>query len=289
MPQKQQSKAEQIIRLILRKLRAVIYRTIDLFTPYVTHRNYLGYALYYTRGTGLIERIRFLSPKKIYEPELCDAIIKSIEEKRKTKSNPNDAINFFDVGANIGLISLYILRHSPNTQVFAFEPGSRQRAQLETTVCANHLENITVLPYALSFEAGVTSFSTSINDRDVGGDGLIDTGRSHGAKKEIVDTMTLDAFVSSRKVSADIIKIDIEGAELWALKGMINIIENDKPIIFFEMSPLNLEVYPYKADDIINFFTERKYSITNTNGIVCTSSNFEELAAHDDMFIARPL
>ncbi len=276
-----QSSAEQAIRSVLRKSRTAIYRAIDAVTPYITHRKYMGFDLYYSRGTGLIERIRFLSPKKIYEEELCSPIAAAL--------NKQEGGTFLDIGANIGLISLYVLKHSPKTRILAFEPGYRQRAQLEITVSANDLsERMSVFPYALSDASGIAKFNTSIDDRAVGGDGLLDTGRSNGAKTETVETLTLDEFASRHGIKIDVIKIDIEGAELWALQGGERTIAEQRPTIFFAMSPLNLKAYPYEADDIIAFFHKLNYRITDMKGEPCTPDNFAILAQRDDMFIALP-
>ncbi len=280
---KKQSKPEQFVRAILRKIRIITYKTIDAFTPYITHRKYLGYDLYYSRGTGLIDRLRFMSPNRIYESDLCRKICDALKEAKKT--NPV----FVDIGANVGLISLFVLKNAPGVHIYAFEPGSHQRSQLETTVSANKIgDRLNVFPYALSNQSGIGEFHTSIDDKHVGGDGLLDTGRSHGAKKQIVELLTLDEFSARHKLCIDVIKIDIEGAELWALDGAEKTIAANRPVVFFEMSPLNLKAYPYKADDIIDFFLSRKYRITALNGEECTKENFAMLAARDDMFIALP-
>lgn len=274
---------EENLRKILRFIRRHVYRAIDIVTPTITHRSYLGYRLFYSNGTGIVDRIRFLSPQKIYEEKICTLITHYLKQK-------TDPI-FFDIGANIGFISLYVKKYCPNALIYAFEPGLHQRSLLEMTVFTNALfSDIQILPYAVSNKSEFVNFYTNSETRDVGGDGMLDTLRSSHPSHQIkVESVTLDTFVSQWNIpKIDVIKIDIEGAELWAFEGSKRIISTMRPIIFFEMQPLNLRVYPYTTEDIFAFLTEHGYQIQDLDGIDLTLNNLSNALTKDDMFVAIP-
>jgi FkbM family methyltransferase len=273
---------EESVRKILRVIRTNTYKFIDYFTPNITSRSYLGYELIYSKANGLVERFRFLSPKKEYEPELGEAILDILKN--------SDGKVFVDIGANIGLISLYVKKFCPESTIICFEPGQYQRALLELTISTNNLESgMIVYPYAISSKNEIGEFSISSASSSNSGDGLLNTKRTQHERKVIpVEMRTLDSIVEQYKIKPNVIKIDIEGAELWALQGMIDTIKRHSPAILFEMNPLNLAVYPYSATDIIDFFIGNNYKISNLEGIECTKNNFSSLAEKDDMFIALP-
>jgi FkbM family methyltransferase len=274
---------EKVIRTILRAIRHYVYRLLEIATPYVTSRQYLGFTLFYIKGPGIVDRIRFMSPKRIYEKELCE----KIAEQLKTKDHPV----FIDIGANLGLISLYIQRHVPNVKIYAFEPGIQQRSLFGLTIAKNKLEEkIQLFAYAVSNEDKLTLLTTYEHSVDGSGDGLVNTRRvPNNARMVPVETVTLDSFISHYQISqVDVIKIDIEGAELLAFNGAKETITKYRPIIHFELNPLNLRSYPHTAEDVVTFLTNYNYIIYDLEGNECTLKTVHELMKKDDVFMALP-
>ncbi len=70
---------------------------------------------------------------------------------------------------------------------------------------------------------------------------------------ESVKTTTLDAYIERNAVRhVDLIKMDIEGAELLALKGASGLLcRDDGPIILIEIADVNTAGFGYKAKEII--------------------------------------
>lgn len=274
---------EKLIRQVLRKIRYCIYRLMDEFPPYVTSRIYLGICLFYTKGPGIVYRIRFLSPKPIYEEELCLSITKHL----KDKDNPI----FIDIGANIGLVSIYIYRAVPDVQIFSLEPGLLQRSLFGLTITKNKLENkIQLYPYAVSNSESLTSFVTYENAVDGVADGLVETGRALEKSRLIpAETITLDAFLSRYKINkVDVIKIDIEGSELLAFHGAKVTLTKHRPVVFFELNLLNLKNYKHTAEETIIFLKNLNYKIYDLHNNECSLENLPLLLQQDDTFIAIP-
>ena len=114
-----------------------------------------------------------------------------------------------DVGANIGVFSLYqaIVKHAE--RVIAFEPSSQVFPRLAKNVEINELKNVRVVNAAVGDRRGVLSFSEgqmSINCR------VTESGPLKVPCVRLDDELT-------DVPSIDILKIDTEGYEVYVLRG----------------------------------------------------------------------
>lgn len=262
------------IRSIARKLRINFFSLVDSKKPFLNKTNYQGFNLYYTRGAGLINRIRFGNPVRDYEPDLIEKITTELKKEQQPV--------FFDIGSNIGLISIGVLKKIPNINIYAFEPSPVAFKSFFTTIFANKLEKKIILSeIAISNENKEIEFATH-EDRDSSGDGILDTKRTNKPATTIkIKAKTLDVWwEENNKPKVNVIKIDIEGG--------LNCIENTKPVIFLEISIENLLSYPYSSVDIYNFFQKNDYELTDTEGEKCTEINISEKIKICDTFIATP-
>lgn len=264
-----------------RALRKQGYHIIDSHKSFLCHYKYCNYKIYYTKGNGLINRVRFGNPDRIYERNLVENICRDIKKI--------DAPVILDVGANIGLISFYILSKIPNVKIYAFEPGLSQNLLFRISIFTNRVTDKIILNNeALGNENKEQQF-ISHDDINNSGDGYIDTERGGLNKKIItVKSITLDNWWESQNYpKIDLIKIDTEGAELWILQGGKNFFNKCKPIIYLEISILNLKNYPYSHRDIFNWLIENNYQLSTIDNIICTNENFDALVLNEDSFIAR--
>jgi FkbM family methyltransferase len=256
---------------------AAYWRVLQRYGPGVQTVRYKGFDVAFSRGTSLIDRIRWTGE---YEPEATGAIIAALRER--------DGKIFVDVGANIGLISLGVLSELPNLKIYAFEPGPHQRELFARTIHENHLEHAIILSSdALGESAGTATFYTH-DTKHVSGDGFVDTGRA-GETREVleVSVSTLDRWWRRMKrPEVAVLKLDIEGAELLALRGGQELIRSCQPTIFIEIHPKNLENYPYSANDVAAFLRDLGYKLLNYEGEEATVKN--GLLMRETDFIARP-
>ena len=156
---------------------------------------------------------RLQSASDLYEPELVAALWTEMEHRQ--------ARVFLDIGANIGLISLAVLKRFPRLRIEAFDPGPHQCQLFTATIQYNRLESqIHLHQVALGDREGETDFFVHA-DEHVSGDGLVDTGRAGSAKKIQVPMQRLDVWWrGAGKPDIPVVKIDTEGAELLVLKGL---------------------------------------------------------------------
>ncbi len=269
------------ILTFFRRLRERWFQFVDSHSPYLNSIIYCGYRVYFTRGEGLISRIRFGNPDRIYERELSEALVDSLVKSRQPV--------LVDIGANIGLMSLYQIVKNPQLHVYAFEPGPHQHKLFSITLLANQLENrITLLDAALGAQEGVASFSVHTDSRDSSGDGFIDTRRAGPTQSISVRITTLDSWWAALgKPAITTLKIDTEGSELWVLQGAKQILSEVHPEIFLEISLANLKNYPYSALDIFEWLHQTQYQLYTLSGQLCQAKNLESILVSTDTFMAR--
>jgi FkbM family methyltransferase len=136
----------------------------------------------------------------------------------------------FDIGANVGLYSILFARNSK--RVYSFEPLPRNVSWLERTLAANGLQNVTLVPAAVSDEVGMQQFRQGANCAigSIAENGTI-----------LILSVTLDAIVQKTGHSPDLLKIDVEGHELKVLKGGANTLRRRKPHILLSTHGAEVE------------------------------------------------
>jgi FkbM family methyltransferase len=153
-----------------------------------------------------------------YEPNIA-TIIKRFVKKGDT---------VIDVGANIGVHSLYLAKISKS--VHAFEPVTHFRKQFKESIKIGKVKNIKVYPCALGERNETKKIYTSKTNGAISSFMVNDDPQS----TEIVKIKTLDSF----KLKPSFIKIDVEGFEGEVIEGGIQTITKHRPVILFEFSPL---------------------------------------------------
>lgn len=149
-------------------------------------------------------------PKSYYLGHQFSEIFKS--EIYKDYVNDGDVV--LDVGANIGLFSLYA---SPIARmVYAFEPTPDHFECLEKTIEFNEMKNVLPIRKAIANDNGKQEFYFSENQTmNSLKEAVGNTGR-----KITVDTITLDRFFDDFDIKkVDFMKLDIEGSEGEILQG----------------------------------------------------------------------
>ncbi|WP_163990844.1 FkbM family methyltransferase [Pyxidicoccus caerfyrddinensis] len=134
----------------------------------------------------------------------------------------------FDVGANIGYLSLYLRsRIGPDGQLHSFEPEPDNFAELDANLRRNGLDNCHAVQAAVGSQEGMLTFAPGLNGHVP----------EDGAPGISVPVVTLDGFIAKHGVPrVDFVKIDVEGFELDVLTGMKDVLaRRDKPILYIEV------------------------------------------------------
>lgn len=142
-----------------------------------------------------------------------------------------------DIGANIGSFSLIAARQAgPQGKVYAFEPGPDNFEILNRNIRLNQYTNIVAIPKAVGDKSQAVTFSLA----DCPGvHSLFPPPHVTTLSTIVVECITVDAFLNGESV--DVIKMDIEGSEPYALEGMKQTVARSRSLtLFVEMNPASL-------------------------------------------------
>ena len=241
---------------IVKLLYDLIYSSNMNFVKDVYHNNH---------------KLKFVSPNRLIEWRLNTFSSKEPETLEWIDSMPANS-NFWDIGANIGLYSIYAAL-TKNCKVFSFEPSFFNLDVLGRNINLNNLQDsIKIFPIALfnmnkldelkftntEWGGALSSFAS---DKNFSGDII---------KPELSYTtvgMSMDSLPDIFNVSMpDFIKLDVDGIEHIILEGGPNILKNVKSILI-EINDL----YKYQSMNCIK--------ILKDSGLVLKSKNQSNLVA----------
>ena len=142
---------------------------------------------------------------------------------------------FFDVGANVGYYTVFGSRLvGSRGRVVSFEPVIRNLAYLHRHIVVNRLANVSVIPSACADEISLAAFSSGQNSAM----GHLENAPQKDARPKdltLVSTVTLDAVARRLNVAPNVLKIDVEGAELSVLRGARERVLPSNPKIFLSL------------------------------------------------------
>jgi FkbM family methyltransferase len=144
-----------------------------------------------------------------------------------------------DVGAHAGQFSKLFARMASGGHVYAFEPSAYARSIMTPALRFNRIRNVTLTPAGLSDVSGRLTLRTPLKRSSALGYGVAHLGadRSDGAAiDQTVDLTTLDDFATlCRLKRLDLIKADVEGWELRALRGGCQTLARFHPTLYLEV------------------------------------------------------
>lgn len=155
-----------------------------------------------------------------------------------------------DIGAFVGWYTLLAARRvGAQGKVYAFEPDPRNYELLGENLRLNQIDSrVTCLPWAVSDEAGVQPFF--LHGGDQSRSSLIPAGGGH--ETTAVNSVVLDDFLD-RGLQIDVVKMDIEGGEVHALRGMGEILARAGRSVklFVECNPASLRFAGESAPSLL--------------------------------------
>lgn len=182
--------------------------------------------------------------------------------------NPNSTWRYMQDHPDVPRL---IANHVPNKGVVVQAGGNcgfyvKQYAELFGLVYTFEPEPLNFLCLNLNVTGrNVIKFQSCLGDKHemVGlGNYLNDSGSTHvkteKSEQSVVPTMMIDDLQLS---SCDLIHLDIEGYELFALKGAVETIRKFKPVIAFEFHDAWAGRYEYNKSTIENFIIDLGYSL----------------------------
>jgi len=165
---------------------------------------------------------------------------------------------FLDLGANIGYFSLLVASNSPSVKVISFEPVAGLFQKMNDNICLNNIKNISTINAAVGQTSGEKELF--ISGPDNLGMSSFHHPENYSGSKERVKVVALDDwFKTCGMPKIDIIKLDIEGSELAALKGMKELLEKQKPVLLVEVNPETLSTFNLKPSDMYDYLKQLNF------------------------------
>jgi FkbM family methyltransferase len=163
-----------------------------------------------------------------------------------------------DVGANIGYNAIYAARLSgPRGRVIAIEPTPDTLAILRHNVAASGLAGLAIEAVAAGGVAGTAEFfvrgeTSAVNSL------YPDSRYAHVTSVLRVPVVPLDDLVDG---AVDVVKIDVEGAELDVIEGMARILRAPGMTLIAEWDPLLQQMAGRSADALPHWLLDRGWSL----------------------------
>ena len=145
-------------------------------------------------------------------------------------------VNFFDVGANIGHHSLFMSRRAD--RIFCFEPFPAVLNEMQRKFAHAGVANAAIFPVALGDGNSSATFHPPTGaNQGTGtlGDLLPDNASSQTISVQVVRGD--DFFVANNLPAVSLLKMDVEGFEEQALRGLQKTLERDRPPVLMEIQP----------------------------------------------------
>jgi FkbM family methyltransferase len=176
-----------------------------------------------------------------------------------------------DIGANFGLYAYHLSRIvGPRGKVFSFEPipfTARTFRLIQRGLRFG--DNVELVAKGCAERTGRVAFTVPVMDTGAISAGLVHMGRNDerpGKEKHAnfrtrqveCDVVALDEYLGDVRDVA-LIKCDIEGADLYAMRGARKTLERDRPTIIIEITPWYLQGFGLQVSDVTDFFFELGY------------------------------
>ena len=157
--------------------------------------------------------------------------------------------NCVDIGAHRGDVLSQIVRLAPGGRHVAFEPLPDFHGEL-----VRRFPMVEVRRAAVAAQAGESSF---VHVRSAPGYSGLREREYPGAQQLERITVQLECLdeVLDPEIRRDLIKIDVEGAELGVLTGAIQTLRRDRPAVWFEHGQGAAEAYDTRPEDIFDLLT----------------------------------
>jgi FkbM family methyltransferase len=178
-----------------------------------------------------------------------------------------------DVGAGVGYYTCLMTRAvGERGRVIAFEPWPTAVRYLRHNVELNALQRVTIVPAAAFDRSGQAHLEMPGYRLTIGGH------RPAGAVD--VRAERLDDFAEVRSLRRlDAIRVDVAGAELRALRGMMATLSRWQPMVLLAVQPTLMRTYDDSLDDLYRFLEDLDYGYAPVEGPLAGDDGFHLAAA----------
>ena len=201
----------------------------------------------------LFERV---AAEGAYEPELAALCRRHLDPAR-------DAV---DIGGNVGFFAVLMAGALPGRRVLSIEPTPGAHARLVANVARNGLsERVIVFNGVAAEDASARTMSVIDGMEEYASLGALVHPSVAGVASRQVDVAarTVDALVAEHGLAPGFVKIDVEGAELTALRGARETLARHRPVVLAELSRPLLAAQGATPEDVLALFDGLGYTLSD--------------------------
>ena len=238
-------------------------------------KNYFSIKTIISRLKGQDHKIRFLLSRLLWISGLCRIFTINLSKGIKIKFYPtststalwvdpncfdsegvdfiwdylSEGDTFVDIGANIGHLTLIGAKKVGSGRVVSVEPHPRTFKFLNKNIKLNKLKNIKTYNFAIGDENNESLFSDIRSDDQ----NFVGEGGSVTIDIKRLDNLNIDGIVN-------LLKIDVEGYELFVLKGALETLSRTEAI-YVEVYETNFERYSYHLKEILEMIIKNNFKV----------------------------
>ena len=187
------------------------------------------------------------------------------------------ARTFVDVGAYVGYFTMLAAMTMPDGVVHAFEMGRRNFRKLRRNLELNRVTNVVANRVAVTESTGWSSYVKGPDSFGAGHQLGISRRRLWNIVLNRVRTITLDDYFDGRE-PPDVVKIDVQGAELGVLKGMQRILDVPDLKLYVEVHPGAMRSgFGTDPQEILRMLFSKGYKVSAIAGFRASRPSLEPL------------
>ena len=172
-----------------------------------------------------------------------------------------------DVGAHIGLVTLPMANViDPGGRVVAFEPSGINRAYLERHIALNGFTDRVSVVAALVGERESEGIPFFELDEAAGQNTTIAGVLPPDTPQSMIAQVTLDRYCAKTGLSPEVIKIDVEGAEIDVLRGARKTLTELRPVVFLSVHPRQIRAAGRSLEELNAVISSVGYDCRHTDG-----------------------
>jgi FkbM family methyltransferase len=176
----------------------------------------------------------------------------------------NPAKDIVDIGANIGLYTVFFAGLLKSGRVFSVEPAQNALKYLYRNIELNKIkEKVVVFEGVISDQSGMAEIKTVEGKEEYSTIVSLKHPSVKGKNYSIqeVASKTLDELIENGSVNPGFIKVDVEGAEFLVFRSAQRMLDRFRPVIVSELSDYLLRTNGSSSKEVINIIRQSGYDI----------------------------
>lgn len=210
-----------------------------------------------------------------FQDEMEDDFLRSLDLKNNVA---------FDVGANVGAVTLFLGREvTEKGKVIAFEPHPGIVPLLLENIQLNNLSNVTIKEIGVGDTPG--SFSLVVPNNKLGSGSFHQHSDEENTTTYQVAVAPIDQLINDGSVPPpDFVKVDTEGLETAVLNGARECMKNQQPSVMLEMHGETEAEKLQNATDVVSILLEHDYVVMHIEHRKLLTIDDVELAKRGHLF-----